>query len=120
MMTQSQEDYLEMVSFLSDEGEVRVTDIASRLGFSKPSVLFALKSLEEKELVEHKRYSTVSLTVKGRQLAAEIREKHDLITSFLRENLGVCAENAERDACKMEHVLSEETLGKMREKLLIK
>ncbi|MDR2842423.1 MAG: metal-dependent transcriptional regulator [Spirochaetaceae bacterium] len=112
-MTQSQEDYLEMVSFLSDEGEVRVTDIASRLGFSKPSVFTAVKSLEEKELVEHKRYSTISLTAKGKALAKEIRERHNLLTEFLNKILGVNAETAEKDACKMEHVLSEETLSKM-------
>ncbi|MDR3161440.1 MAG: ArsR family transcriptional regulator, partial [Spirochaetaceae bacterium] len=49
-MTQSLEDYLEMVSFLSDEGVVRVTDIATRLGVSKPSVLTALRTLEEQGL----------------------------------------------------------------------
>jgi DtxR family Mn-dependent transcriptional regulator len=116
-MTQSLEDYLEMVSFLSDEGEVRVTDIASRLGFSKPSVLSALKSLEEKDLIEHKRYSTVLLTKKGTTLAAEIRERHDMITNFLQNFLGVNPDTAEKDACKMEHILSEETLTKMKEKL---
>ena len=116
-MTQSQEDYLEMVSFLSDEGEVRVTDIAKRLGFSKPSVLSALKSLEEKKLVQHKRYSTVALTDSGKLLASEIRTRHDLITAFLRDILGVSPETAEKDACKMEHVLSEETLEKMRSNL---
>jgi DtxR family Mn-dependent transcriptional regulator len=116
-MTQSLEDYLEMVSFLSDEGEVRVTDIASRLGFSKPSVLSALKSLEEKDLIEHKRYSTVLLTKKGTALAAEIRERHDMLTNFLHNFLGISSETAEKDACKMEHILSEETMTKMKEKL---
>jgi DtxR family Mn-dependent transcriptional regulator len=113
-MTQSQEDYLEMVSFLSDEGRVRVTDIAARLGFSKPSVLTGLRLLEEKELVEHERYGSVSLTEKGRELAAEIRERHVLIKTFLEETLGVCEETAEKDACKMEHVVSEETFKKLK------
>ena len=78
-MTQSLEDYLEMVSFLADEGQVRVTDIAARLGFSKPSVLSALKILEDRGLVTHERYSTVSLTDKGAELALTIRERHNLI-----------------------------------------
>jgi DtxR family Mn-dependent transcriptional regulator len=117
-MTQSLEDYLEMVSFLSDDGEVRVTDIASRLGVSKPSVLTALKSLEEQGLLEHERYRTVTLTPKGTVQASEIRDRHKFLTSFLREILGVSAEVAEEDACKMEHILSEETLKKM--KLLAK
>jgi len=113
-MTQSLEDYLEMVSFLADEGEVRVTDIASRLGVSKPSVLTALKTLEERDLLEHKRYGTVSLTGKGILLAAEIRERHSFLTAFLRDIVGVDAATAESDACKMEHLLSEETLKKIK------
>ena len=117
-MTQSLEDYLEMVSFLADEGEVRVTDLASRLEVSKPSVLSALKILEEQELLEHKRYGTVSLTGKGMLQAEEIRERHSFLTAFLRDIVGVSLETAEKDACKMKHLLSEETLKKM--KTLIK
>ncbi|GHV78833.1 hypothetical protein AGMMS49944_06240 [Spirochaetia bacterium] len=113
-MTQSLEDYLEMVSFLSDDGEVRVTDIAARLGVSKPSVLTALRALEEQGLLEHERYRTVHLTEKGAHQAAEIRDRHDFLTSFLRDTIGVSAETAEEDACKMEHILSEETLRKMK------
>jgi DtxR family Mn-dependent transcriptional regulator len=113
-MTQSLEDYLEMVSFLSDEGEVRVTDIASRLGVSKPSVLTALKALEEQGLIEHERYRTVTLTQKGAIRASEIRDRHDFLTTFLRDVLGVSAETSENDACKMEHILSEETIKKMK------
>jgi DtxR family Mn-dependent transcriptional regulator len=117
-MTQSLEDYLEMVSFLSDEGEVRVTDIATRLGVSKPSVLTALKTLEEQGLLEHERYRTVTLTQKGMVQASEIRDRHNFLTTFLRDTLGVSPDIAEEDACKMEHILSEETLKKM--KLLVK
>jgi DtxR family Mn-dependent transcriptional regulator len=115
-MTQSMEDYLEMVSFLADEGPVRVTDIAVRLGFTKPSVHAALKTLEEQGFVDHRRYSPVILTEKGQVLAHEIRERHNLIKNFLITSLGVSVEIAEKDACKMEHVLSEETLEKMRKK----
>jgi DtxR family Mn-dependent transcriptional regulator len=113
-MTQSLEDYLEMVSFLADEGQVRVTDIAGRLKVSKPSVLTALKTLEEQGLLEHERYRTVTLTEKGVVRASEIRERHRFLTSFLRDTIGVNPETAEQDACKMEHVLSEETLDKMK------
>ena len=113
-MTESLEDYLEMVSFLSDEGTVRITDIASRLHVSKPSVLRALKNLEEKELLEHKRYQGVILTQRGKQKAAEIRKRHRFLTDFLVNIIGVNVQIAEQDACKMEHVLSPETLKKMR------
>jgi DtxR family Mn-dependent transcriptional regulator len=113
-MTHSLEDYLEMVSFLADDGEVRVTDIAARLGVSKPSVLSALKSLQEQGLIEHARYRTVLLTKKGAQQAGEIRDRHNFLTAFLIEVVNVSPENAEKDACKMEHLLSDETLKKMK------
>jgi DtxR family Mn-dependent transcriptional regulator len=113
-MTQSLEDYLEMVSFLSDEGDVRITDIASRLGVSKPSVLTAIKTLEEQGLLEHERYKGVTLTAHGKIRAKEIRKRHDFLTSFLRNVLGVSDATAEQDACKLEHVLSEETFEKMK------
>jgi DtxR family Mn-dependent transcriptional regulator len=117
-MTQSLEDYLEMVSFLSDDGLVRVTDIATRLGVSKPSVLTALRNLEEQGLLQHERYRTVILTPKGTQKASEIRDRHSMLTTFLHEIVGVNPETAEKDACKMEHLLSEETFKKI--KALIK
>lgn len=113
-MTQSLEDYLETVSFLSDDGEVRVTDIAVRMGVSKPSVLTALKALEERGLIEHERYSSVTLTKDGTTKALEIRERHTFLTSFLNKVVGVSEETAEKDACRMEHVLSKETLQKIK------
>ena len=106
-----------MVSFLADDGVVRVTDIATRLGVSKPSVLAALKNLTELGLLEHGRYGGVVLTAEGFLQASEIRNRHHLLAAFLSEIVGVSQETAERDACKMEHVLSAETLAKM--KLLV-
>jgi len=113
-MTQSLEDYLETVGILDDEGPVRVTDIASKLGVSKPSVIAALRLLESQGLLKHERYRTVSLTGEGRKQAHLIRERHDMLTSFLRDIIGVSHETADLDACKMEHHLSAETLEKMR------
>lgn len=118
-MTQSLEDYLEMIGFLSSErqdedGAVRVTDIASRLGVSKPSVLSALKALERRGYVEHERYRGVTLTETGTRRAQEIRSRHEFLTAFLRDVVGVDQEVAEQDACKMEHILSEKTLERMR------
>ncbi|MDR1867832.1 MAG: metal-dependent transcriptional regulator [Treponema sp.] len=115
-MTQSLEDYLEMVSFLSDDHEtVRVTDIAVRLSVSKPSVFTALKTLEDQGLLTHERYGTVNLTQKGKEKAFEIRDRHSFLTDFLHAIIGVSPEIAEKDACKMEHLLSEETMSKMKE-----
>lgn len=115
-MTQSLEDYLEMVGFLADEGDgsVRVTDIAAKLSVSKPSVLTALKALEERGYVEHERYRGVTLTPSGRIRSEEIQDRHRFLTAFLRDVVGVPQDIAEKDACRMEHVLSDETLARMR------
>jgi DtxR family Mn-dependent transcriptional regulator len=77
-------------------------------------VLTALKNLKEQGLLEHARYRTVSLTKKGVLAAAEIRDRHSFLTAFLQEVVGISPETAEKDACKMEHMLSEETLKKMK------
>ena len=113
-MTQSLEDYLEMVSLLDDEGPVRVTDLASRLGVSKPSAHAALRALEGQGLLSHERYRSVILSAEGRRRAASIRERHSMLAAFLRDVVGVSPETADSDACKMEHHLSAETLEKMR------
>jgi DtxR family Mn-dependent transcriptional regulator len=114
-MTQSLEDYLKTVSILAAEnsGKVRLTDIASRLGVSKPSVLTALKILEERGFVEHRRYRTITLTKTGHQEAAEIRGRYALMLTFLRV-IGVSAANSEKDACLLEHHLSTETINKIK------
>ena len=113
-MTQSLEDYLEMVGVLDDEGPVRVTDIAARLGVSKPSALAGLRALEAQGFITHERYGSVALTAAGRASSAGIRARHEMLKTFLLDIIGVSDEAAERDACKMEHYLSPETLEKMR------
>ncbi len=111
-MTQSLEDYLESISFLFEEkeGTVRITDIADRLHVSKPSVVTAMRALEQQGFIVHEHYGTIALTRTGAKRAALIRERHAVLTRFLREFLGVSQVVAEEDACRIEHVLSEETL----------
>jgi DtxR family Mn-dependent transcriptional regulator len=113
-MTQSLEDYLKTIGLLADMGEVRITDIAIRLGVSKPSVVVAIRSLEEQGLLEHKRYRTVTLTKRGKEKAVEIRGRYEFLLSFFQDVVGVSVETAERDSCKMEHIVSDETLRKMK------
>jgi DtxR family Mn-dependent transcriptional regulator len=114
-MTESLEDYLEIISLLADRGKKRVTDIALEMGVSKPSVFGAIKVLAEGNLVKHERYGEIELTKKGKQRADKIQEKHWFLTDFLHKVIGVSLENAEKDACKMEHILSDETLIKLKE-----
>jgi DtxR family Mn-dependent transcriptional regulator len=112
-ITSNMEDYLETVYELAREtgsAEVRVSDIAKRLRVSRPSVVGMIKHLVEHGLVEHARYGGVELTGKGREVAREMWQRHQLLRRFLEEVLGLDAEIAEEDACRMEHHLSLETI----------
>jgi DtxR family Mn-dependent transcriptional regulator len=110
-MTESLEMYLETISLLHDRTRIaRVTDIAKELGVSKPSVHAALHELEKRGLIQHEHYGEVFLSQTGKAASAEIRRRHGLLTAFLRTVVGVSAEIAEQDACRIEHYLSEETM----------
>jgi DtxR family Mn-dependent transcriptional regulator len=113
-MTQSLEDYLKAIGLLADRGEVRITDIAIQLGVSKPSVVVAIKALETQGLLKHKRYRNVVLTEQGKEKTAEIISRYEFLLVFLRDVLGVSSKIAEQDSCKMEHIVSEETLRQMK------
>ncbi len=113
-MTESLEMYLETIGLLRERTKVaRVTDIARELGVSKPSVHAALHELERRGLIEHEHYGEVFLSASGKAASAEIRRRHHLLTAFLRTIVGVGAETAERDACRIEHYLSKETMDKI-------
>ncbi|MBI4977652.1 MAG: metal-dependent transcriptional regulator [Spirochaetes bacterium] len=113
-MTQSVEDYLEAVYLLSGESEdVRVTDLSARLSVKKPSVVHALKTLTQKNFVKREHYGTVRLTTEGYAAARKIFRRHTVIKQFLISALGESEENAEKDACALEHILSNEALVKI-------
>jgi len=116
IMTESLEMYLETISLLREKTKMaRVTDIARELGVSKPSVHAALHELERRGLIEHEHYGEVFLSPEGKAASAEIRRRHELLTAFLRNTVGVSPEVAERDACRIEHYLSKETMDKIGE-----
>ncbi len=85
-------------------------DIAQALDVKMPSVNSALKVLKEKELIKHESYGHVELTKKGQEYAREVYRRHNLISHFFQEVLGLPYEIADDDACKVEHVLSPETV----------
>jgi DtxR family Mn-dependent transcriptional regulator len=113
-MTQSLEDYLKTIGVLAETGEVRITNVAIRLGVSKPSVLSAVRLLEKQGFLKHGYYRTVTLTERGKEKAAEIRDRYGVLSSFLQDVVGVSVEAAKRDSCMLEHIISEETLKKMK------
>lgn len=108
----SLEDYLEAILVLSEEAgtAVRVTDLSEKLGVTKPSVSAAVKRLSDAGLVRHQKYGDVKLTASGREQAKDVASRHDLMLRFLKDVLGVEESLAERDACRLEHGLSAETV----------
>jgi DtxR family Mn-dependent transcriptional regulator len=105
--TASMEDYLEAVAMLRGKGKVvRVSQISRKLGVKMPSVTSALKKLSEQELVEHERYGYIKLTPEGDKVARDVIYRHEALTRFFAQALGINRETAEEDACKIEHVIS--------------
>lgn len=105
--SESVEMYLETVYILeASHGHAHGVDIAKRLGVSKPSVTKAINDLHAKGFVNKQKYGSITLTEKGRMLSEKIYTNHHLITEFLEHSLGLTAEEATQNACKMEHILS--------------
>lgn len=113
-LTKANEDYLEAILCLEKDGcsSVKSIDIANHLSVSKPAVSKATNELKEMGLIEKNHYGAISLTNKGRVAAKRVYEKHKIIFTFLK-NIGISEENAEIDCCKIEHIISNETLEKM-------
>ena len=113
-MTQSLEDYLEAVYMLiEEERPAQVRDVAKMLSVKMPSVVKAIRELKRLGLVTQEPYANIELTAKGGRVARLVLDRHRLIRKFLMQ-LGVSRRNADKDACLMEHILSAETLDKIR------
>jgi len=108
-INESAENYLETILMLSKKlPVVRSVDIANELGFKKSSVSIAMKNLRENNHITVSDAGFIFLTDSGRQIAEMIFERHELISNWLM-NIGVSEETALEDACKMEHVISQES-----------
>jgi DtxR family Mn-dependent transcriptional regulator len=113
VLTPAMEDYLEAIHALARrDGEAHVADIARRLKVRRPSVSGALRKLAKRRLVNYSPYSTVTLTDTGREAAVRVAKRHEALTSFLTEVLAVDTEEARKNACGMEHAMSDEVLQK--------
>ena len=112
---ESAENYLETILILHNrKGYVRSTDIATELGFSKPSVSVAMKNLRTNEYIVMDENGFISLTDKGMSIASAVYEKHTVLSRWL-VSLGVDPKTAAEDACRMEHVISQESFTKLKE-----
>ena len=106
---ESEEMYLENILVLREkQSEVRAIDVARYAGYSKPSVSRAVGLLKSGGYLVSDELGHLSLTESGVEVAAKIYERHTLLTRYL-EMLGVSAETAAEDACKMEHIISDES-----------
>ena len=112
---ESGENYLETILLLEmRNGTVRAVDIANELGYSKPSVTRAMGVLKKAGLVDQELYGTIQLTEAGRKRANEIYDRHVLIKEFLMTVLSLDSRTAETDACRIEHIVSQTTIDRIR------
>ena len=112
---ESAENYLETILMLRNKlGPVRSIDIVNELSFSKPSVSVAMKKLRESGHVLVDEEGHITLTESGLAVAETMYERHLLLSECLIA-LGVDEEVAKDDACRIEHVISQQTFEKMRE-----
>ena len=106
---ESAENYLETILILQKRnGSVRSIDIVNELDYTKPSVSIAMKNLRENGYIEMDSSGFITLLESGRKIAEKIYERHTFISDWLI-SLGVTPTVAADDACRMEHVISEES-----------
>ena len=114
---ESAEMYLETILILSKELEnVRAIDICKKMNFSKPSVSRAMKNLSNENYISISDKGYITLEEKGLNIAKKIYERHELLTEYF-ERLGISPQTAEDDACKIEHVISDETFKVIKKEL---
>ncbi|MBQ6381892.1 MAG: metal-dependent transcriptional regulator [Clostridia bacterium] len=103
------EDYLEAMLMIQEkQGYIRSIDVAEQLSVKKPSVTYATKRLKEKGYITMDADNLISFTEAGFAIASQTYERHKLLTKVFTM-LGVSEDNARKDACRVEHDLSEET-----------
>ncbi len=116
-MTPSKENYLKVLLELSGGDEVRSSDVAEALGITKASVSCMMKRLRDEGYITKEKYGAVTLTGKGLNEAANVKKRYNLLKSFFVRILGVDTATAAEDACRIEHIISPESLDKIDEQL---
>ncbi len=112
-LQESGEMYLETILVLSKtKAKVHSIDVSEYMGYSKPSVSRAVGILKKAGYVEMEKDGALTLTENGRALAEKIYARHEVLENFLKL-IGVSQETSERDACRIEHVISDETFEKI-------
>ena len=104
----SAEMYLETIYILEHrQGHAHVAEISKALSLSKPSVTKAMAQLKSRDLIHQEDYGPITLTEQGRSLSKKIYDRHLLISEYLQKALKLSVKDAEENACRMEHVITE-------------
>ena len=112
---ESGENYLETILVLENKsGFVRSIDIANELGYTKPSVSRAMSILKKADYITMEHDGQIRLTDKGKVKANQVYERHGIIKEYLTMTLGLNEDLSDHDACRIEHVISQETFDKMK------
>ena len=112
---ESKEDYLEAIFVLKNQrGAVRSIDIANHFGYSRPSISRAVSILRKDNLISVDESGYIDLTADGLAMAEGVYSRHTTLIEFLMK-LGVSEDVAENDACRIEHVLSQESMDRIKE-----
>lgn len=115
-LSASLEDYLELIcNLLETSRSVKAVEIARKLNISRASVSEALAKLAEKDLILYEGHKGIIITDKGREKAEEVILKHNTLTSFFEKTLGLNSEDAQNNACKIEHVISDDLFFRIKE-----
>ena len=111
-MNESAEDYVKTIYVLKNKmGCVRSVDVARELGFSRASVSVAMANLRKQGIIVIDPEGMIELTGRGSELAKMIHEKHATLTEFLMAVAGTDESTAEKEACRMEHFISQPTFN---------
>ncbi len=112
---ESAENYLETILILTNKDKyVRSIDIVAETGYTKPSISRAVKALKESGYISVDEHGYIKLNESGLKIAEKIYERHRLLSKYLMK-IGVSEETALADACRIEHVISEESFERLKE-----
>lgn len=114
MISKSSEEYIKNMYILKKQnGKIRVTDIATKMKCSKPSVNKAINILKEEKLINYETYGTIELTKQGEDLAKKILEAYDITYLFMKDVLNLDEEEAKSEAEKIKSTISDNTINKL-------
>lgn len=114
VVSASLEDYLESIYHIeASNGAARAKDIAVAMKVKNASVTQALRSLAEKSLVNYAPYAVITLTPRGREIALDVVRRHEILEMFLSQVLGLPGDQADENACRLEHAVSPPVLDRL-------